>query len=210
MGRGAFSPIALSRYPHAWQFAHLFLTWRSPFVSLSFARLSRMPYPLTSWTDLDPPRQIGASRASLTPHLRTPKSRARRRPPGAVLDTARAGRAPSRSSGSGLTSSASPLGKRPKGPLCRRLSRRERTLASNSVREGTGCRSLEPNERGGAVRRRQNGRREARRRSPARTPRPASRAARASGSRVERRSPIRGTAAARDERTPSGGRRRKR
>ena len=60
------------------------------------------------------PRRIGASGASLTPHLRTPKSRARRRPPGAVLDTARAGRAPSRSSGSGLTSSASPLGKRPK------------------------------------------------------------------------------------------------
>jgi len=62
---------------------------------------------------LDPLRRIGASRVSLPlpPHLRTPKSRARRGPPGAVLDTARAGRAPSRSSGSGLPSSASPLGK---------------------------------------------------------------------------------------------------
>jgi hypothetical protein len=56
---------------------------------------------------LDPLRRIGASRVSLPPHLRTPKSRARRGPPGAVLDTARAGRAPSRSSGSGLPSSAS-------------------------------------------------------------------------------------------------------
>jgi hypothetical protein len=63
---------------------------------------------------LDPLRRIGASRVSLPPHLRTPKSRARRGPPGAVLDTARAGRAPSRSSGSGLPSSASPLGKRPR------------------------------------------------------------------------------------------------
>ena len=106
---------------------------------------------------------------------------------GSVLDTAHAGRAPSRSSGSRLPSSASPLGKRPKGHYVD-FSRRERTLASNSVREGTGCRSLEPNERGGAVRRRRSGHREARRRSPARTPRPASRAARASGSRVERRS----------------------
>jgi hypothetical protein len=42
MGRGAFSPIALSI---CLAFAHLFLIWRSPFVSLSFARLSRIPYP---------------------------------------------------------------------------------------------------------------------------------------------------------------------
>jgi hypothetical protein len=63
---------------------------------LTFPRLSS-----TSGTwPLDPLRRIGASRVSLPPHLRTPKSRTRRRPPGAVLDTARASRAPSRSSGS--------------------------------------------------------------------------------------------------------------
>jgi len=68
---------------------------------------------------LDPLRRIGASRVSLPLRLRTPKSGARRVPPGAVLDTSRVGGAPSRSSGSGRPSSASPLGrgKRPRrGP----------------------------------------------------------------------------------------------
>jgi hypothetical protein len=51
-------------------------------------------------------------------HTLAAQSGARRMPPGAILDTARAGRAPSRSSGSGLTLSAGPLrsppGKRPR------------------------------------------------------------------------------------------------
>src|SRR5439155_13301144 len=70
--------------------------------------------------------RIDISGRALPRHLRTPTSSARRGPPGAVLDTARAGRAPSRSSGSGLPSSASPLGKETgngrEGPLCRLLS----------------------------------------------------------------------------------------
>jgi hypothetical protein len=48
---------------------------------------------------LDPPRRIGASRVPPSPRPRTPMSRGWRMPPPAVLDTARAGRAPSRSSG---------------------------------------------------------------------------------------------------------------
>ena len=63
---------------------------------------------------LDPLRRIGASRVSLPPHLRTPKSRARRGPPGAVLDTARAGRAPSRSSAVRAAFVRQPPGKRPR------------------------------------------------------------------------------------------------
>jgi hypothetical protein len=81
-----------------------------------------------------------ARRISLPPRLRTPPSVARRIPPGTVLDTARSGRAPSRSSGSGLPSSASLLGDRGnetngrERPRCRLPPATARARGSRSIR----------------------------------------------------------------------------